>query len=69
MTRNETLIWVHLHDGRDGFFGSLAAIYGVFKHEDIGISLDGLYSTDLPYGNKYCFIRRISVHRKPQKRN
>ena len=65
MSRIETLIWVHMHDGRDGFFGSIASIYDVFSSDDIGISLTGLYGNNLPYGNNLCIIRRISVHRKP----
>ena len=65
MSNASTIIWVHLLDGRDEFFGSIAAIYEVLSREDVGITKASLWAAGLPYSNKRCEIKRVELHRKP----
>lgn len=67
MPRNDTIIWVHLHDGRDAFFGSIAAIYEVFTRDEVGITKESLWQACLPYSNKRCTVKRMVLHRKPHR--
>lgn len=50
---------------RHHYFGSKAAIYKVFTHEDIGIGYTSLCNlgdlTAYPYGNSKCIIRQGEV--------
>lgn len=53
---------IHLHkDGEDYYFGSVAAIYGVFTKEEIGISYGSLRNFKLspkrPYQNELITIK------------
>lgn len=53
------------------FFTSLAAIYEVFKAEQIGCRVNRLYNIGLPDGKPYrgrrCEISREDIHSKAQK--
>lgn len=65
MARTETIIWVHLHSGRDEFFGSIAAIYDVLTRDEVGITKESLWAAGLPYTNKRGIIKRVPLYRKP----
>ena len=52
--------------GGRAYFGSVAAIYEAYNREDIGITLQSLWSRKLPYENKLVRIERIEIKRKPQ---
>lgn len=51
-------------------FSSLSAIYEMFSHEQLGVSLKHLYNIRVPDGTAYtgkrCIIRREKVYSKKQ---
>lgn len=56
---------------KDFYFGSLAAIYGMFTPEQVGCKVENLWNNRVsegePYANKLCRITREAVVRKQQK--
>lgn len=72
-TQGKTIFHLHLKDnGRNHYFGSIAAIYDIFTATDLGVSQSRLYDFDIeedrPYTNKRCIIRKSKLHRKPGNR-
>ena len=59
-------------DGRDYFFGSLAAIYDVFEPFQIGCKVENLWNVGVsdgnPYENSLCRITREPLIRKQQRK-
>lgn len=71
MTQERLII--HLEkDGKHYYFGSLAAIYTIFKSEEIGIAYGTLRNYKLtsnkPYQNQKCIIRKGTLITKPSER-
>lgn len=66
------VIHLHLkHPGQDHYFGSVAAIYDVFKAETLGISYNSLSEVlrrGTVYQNKSCIIKRGKMKRKVSNR-
>ena len=72
-TQGKTIFHLHLKDnGKDLYFGSIAAIYDIFTATDLGVSQSRLYDFDIeedkPYSNKRCTIRKSKLYRKPGNR-
>lgn len=54
---------------KDWFFGSLKAIYTEFSDEEIGLTLDELYTCIFPAATRKCRIEYVEVARVKQKKN
>lgn len=69
--QERTVIHVEI-DGKHHYFGSIANIYEYFDTEIIGISYGSLrnygLSSDKPYQNNKCIIRKGVLLAKPSKR-
>jgi hypothetical protein len=63
-----TIYHLHFKSGSDHYFGSIAAIYDLFKADALGVSRQRLYdfgiTPDHPYDNKTCTIRKGESRRK-----
>lgn len=63
-----TIYHIRFKSGGDHYFGSIAAIYDLFKTDAIGISQQGLYDFGIteshPYENKICMIKKGLIRRK-----
>jgi hypothetical protein len=72
-TTGRTVIHVQFRaTGKNHYFGSIAAVYDIFDHEQLGIKQNSLYDyniePDKPYSNKLVLIRKSEMHRKPGNR-
>lgn len=69
--QERTVIHVEI-DGKHHYFGSIANIYEYFDSEIIGISYGSLrnygLSSDKPYQNNKCIIRKGVLLAKPSNR-
>ena len=73
-TKKQERAVVHLEkDGRHYYYGNLKALCDHWGKDDIGISYTYLknlnISTDKPYKNDKCIIRRGVIITSPQKSN
>lgn len=76
MKTKNTIIHVEFHDGpRKGqhhYFGSITAIFDKIPKGEIKTTAQGLYrfilSSEKPFVNKVCTIRKGTIYRKPGNR-
>lgn len=65
--KQESVVHVYI-DGKDYYFGSVAAIFDKFTPDELGVSLTSLWNyglaPDRPYKNNRCTIHRGNITRK-----
>jgi hypothetical protein len=72
MKRKDTIIHLEFRDEnrpqQHYYFGSITAIFEMFKAKDIGVTASRLYQVDIdsehPYINRTCIVRKGEITRK-----
>lgn len=68
----DTIYHVCFGDNDNHYFGSIAAIFETYNHQQIGVSKERLWAVGIkpgkPYRNEKCIIYRDVIHRKKTNR-